>query len=46
MGKPSRLNIREHLKHGLLIEEGIAKFGYCPAIEDELKNFSLLTEHC
>jgi hypothetical protein len=37
--KPKHLNVREHLKHAAIIEEGLQKFGYCPAIEQELKMF-------
>jgi hypothetical protein len=37
--KRSLLSVRSHLEHAVLIEEGLAKYGLCPAIEEELKRF-------
>lgn len=39
MAKPGLLNVREHLKHAVLIEKGLKKYGYCPTVEKELKQF-------
>ena len=40
--KPNPLNIREHLKHAATIEEGLQKYGLCPAIQSELHRFFLI----
>jgi len=40
----SPLSIRSHLEHAALIKEGLAKYGLCPAIEDELKRFFFINQ--
>lgn len=37
--KRQLLNVRSHLEHAALIESGLAKYGLCPLLADELRMF-------
>lgn len=40
--KRNHLNIKSHLEHANIILDGLAKYGMCPILEDELKKFAFL----
>lgn len=40
--RPKLLNVRQHLEHGQTIIDGLAKYGLCTALQDELKVWSFV----
>ena len=42
MAHRSITNVKSHLEHWLIIEEGIKKYGLCPAIVEEITRFSFM----
>lgn len=43
MAKRKLLNVKSNLEHCQLIFEGLKKYGYCPALVEEVNKASLLT---
>lgn len=44
MAKRNLLNVRSHLEHCQIIFEGLQQYGWCPAIQDEVRKAKLFNE--
>jgi hypothetical protein len=40
--KTTLLNVRKHLEHCEMIFEGLKKYGWCPALQQEVNTASLI----
>lgn len=42
--KTNLLNVTKHLQHLDIVLEGLRKYGYCPAIEEEINKLGLINK--
>ena len=44
MAKRKLLNVKSNLEHCKIIFDGLQKYGYCPALVEEVNKASLITQ--